>query len=120
MDGNCYSIAYVRFLDGSGKCTIFVVDGSRYGRNNEVSKKETSIDIDFSMENETVLLLDIPNELLLIIIQKLCFIDVLYSFLTVNKRLDRMANINQIKCLDFYICHNSGRVRQTRLIFELD
>src|SRR5690349_15915141 len=54
------------------------------------------------MEYKIVHLLDLPDELLLIIMNKLSSFDVLYSLLEVNKRLDSMARrITHIKCLDF-------------------
>ncbi|CAF1421913.1 unnamed protein product [Rotaria sp. Silwood1] len=54
------------------------------------------------MEHEAVQLLDLPDEILLIIMKKLCSIDVLYSLLEVNKRLDKMArSLTHTKSLDF-------------------
>jgi hypothetical protein len=54
------------------------------------------------MNHKSVHLLDLPDEILLIIMRKLDSMDVLYSLLGVNKRLDQMArNINNTQFLDF-------------------
>jgi len=56
------------------------------------------------MSHKTVHLLDLPDEILLIIMKKLGSMDVLYSLLGVNKRLDQMArSIDNTKCIDFVI-----------------
>jgi hypothetical protein len=53
------------------------------------------------MDHITVHLLDLPDEILLIIMKKVGSVDVLYSLLGVNKRLDQMArSINVTKFLD--------------------
>ncbi|CAF3918688.1 unnamed protein product, partial [Adineta steineri] len=50
----------------------------------------------------TAHLLDLSNEILLIILKKLGPVDVLYSLLNVNNRLDQMArSINNTKFLNF-------------------
>ncbi|CAF4006035.1 unnamed protein product [Adineta steineri] len=54
------------------------------------------------MDGKTVHLLDLPDEILLIILKKLGSVDVLYSLLNINKRLDQMArSINNTKFLNF-------------------
>ncbi|CAF4301631.1 unnamed protein product [Adineta steineri] len=56
------------------------------------------------MDGRTVHLLDLPDEILLIILKKLDSVDVLYSLLNVNKRLDQMArSVNNTKFLNFSI-----------------
>ncbi|CAF4293920.1 unnamed protein product [Adineta steineri] len=56
------------------------------------------------MDGRTVHLLDLPDEILLIILKKLGSVDVLYSLLNVNKRLDQMArSVNNTKFLNFSI-----------------
>jgi hypothetical protein len=44
-----------------------------------------------NMKHRSIHLLDLPDELLLIIMKKLKHNDILYSLLGVNKRLDRLA-----------------------------
>ncbi|CAF1392701.1 unnamed protein product [Adineta steineri] len=54
------------------------------------------------MDGRTVHLLDLPDEILLIILKKLDSVDVLYSLLNINKRLDQMArSIENTKFLNF-------------------
>ncbi len=56
------------------------------------------------MSHKTVHLLDLPDEILLLIMKKLGSMDVLYSLLDVNKRLDQLArSIDNTKCIDFSI-----------------
>ncbi|CAF1483655.1 unnamed protein product [Adineta steineri] len=56
------------------------------------------------MNGKTVHLLDLPDEILLIILKKLGSVDVLYSLLNINKRLDQMArSIDNTKFLNFSI-----------------
>jgi hypothetical protein len=53
------------------------------------------------MEHQTVHLLDLPDEILLLIIKQLCSADILYSLLGVNKRIDQMARcFTHTKSLD--------------------
>ncbi len=67
--------------------------------NSEVSKKEKH---SFDMEHPAVDLLDLPDEILLIIMKRITYAEVLYSFLGVNKRLDKLArSLTCTKCLDF-------------------
>ena len=54
------------------------------------------------MKHGNVHLLDLPDELLLIIIEKLKFTDVLYSLFGCNKRIDRMiGNISNTYAINF-------------------
>jgi hypothetical protein len=54
------------------------------------------------MTDATVQLLDLPDEILLIIIKELGSVDALYSFLNINKRLNQLTkSINNTKFLDF-------------------
>ncbi|CAF1220486.1 unnamed protein product [Adineta steineri] len=54
------------------------------------------------MNCRTAHLLDLSDEILLIILKKLDSVDVLYSLLNVNKRLDQMArSVNNTKFLNF-------------------
>ncbi|CAF2848469.1 unnamed protein product [Rotaria sp. Silwood2] len=43
------------------------------------------------MENSCIQLDELPNEILMIIFKKLCSIDILYSLLGVNKRLNKIV-----------------------------
>ena len=61
------------------------------------------------MHYQTVHLLDLPDEILLIIMKKLGPIDVLYSLLDTNERLSPMVkSINNTKVLDFSIVLSDG------------
>ncbi|CAF2418395.1 unnamed protein product [Rotaria sp. Silwood2] len=62
------------------------------------------------MEHKSIHFLDLPDEILLIITKKLCPIDVLYSLLGVNKRLDTIARyIVHTKFLDFSIISSNSQ-----------
>ena len=62
------------------------------------------------MDDRTVCLLDLPDEILLIIMGKLGSRDVLCSLLGVNRRLDQMArSINITKFVDFSIMLPNGQ-----------
>src|SRR5690349_21740163 len=64
------------------------------------------------MDHKSGHLLDLPDEILLIIMKKLGSVDVLYSLLGVNKRLDQMAKtINNTQFLDFSIELSNNRSR---------
>jgi hypothetical protein len=54
------------------------------------------------MTHSTLHLLDLPDEILLIILSKISNLDVLYSLIGVNKKLDRLAcDIVHIRSIDF-------------------
>ncbi|CAF1415750.1 unnamed protein product [Adineta steineri] len=62
------------------------------------------------MNDRTVRLLDLPDEILLIIMNKLGSMNVLYSLLNTNRRLDQMArSINNTKFIDFSIELSDGQ-----------
>jgi hypothetical protein len=61
------------------------------------------------MSHRTVHLLDLPDEILLIIMKKLDSTDVLHSLLGVNKRFDKMARtIDNTKFIDFSTILSNG------------
>jgi hypothetical protein len=66
----------------------------------------------FIMEHKAVHLLDLPDEILLIIMKKLGAVDVLHSLLSVNKRIDKMAkHFTHTKYLDFSTMLPNGHSR---------
>ncbi|CAF1180627.1 unnamed protein product [Adineta steineri] len=68
------------------------------------------------MNGRTVHLLDLPDEILLIILKKLGSVDVLYSLLNINKRLDQMArSVNNTKFLNF----SMNNVQHNRFCCEI-
>ncbi|CAF0845100.1 unnamed protein product [Adineta steineri] len=68
------------------------------------------------MNCRTVQLLDLPDEILLIILKKLGSVNVLYSLLNINKRLDRMArSVNNTKFLNF----SNNNVQLNRFCCEI-
>jgi hypothetical protein len=69
------------------------------------------------MNYKTVHLLDLPDEILLIIMKKLGSMNVLYSLLGVNQRLDQMARtINYAKSLDFSTKLSYSRLRSINYV----
>ncbi|CAF1119132.1 unnamed protein product [Rotaria sordida] len=78
------------------------------------------------MNHKTIHLLDLPDEILLIIMKKLDTMDVLYSLLGVNKRLNQMArSINETMSLDFSTKLSNDefssfdRVKFDRFLYEI-
>jgi hypothetical protein len=72
------------------------------------------------MSHRTLHFLDLPDEILLMIMEKLGSKDVLYSLLGVNKRLDQMArSIENTKCIDFVTASSNIR-SHTPSHFNLD
>ena len=61
--------------------------------------------------NNHLNILDLPNEILLIIFNKLNMIDVLYSLVDVNKRFDRLV------LAPFYIHHFDFTINTTKSVF---
>ncbi len=78
------------------------------------------------MNHQTVHLLDLPDEILLIIMKKLGSVNVLYSLLGVNQLLDQMArSIDNTKFIDFSIVlpndnfSSFNHVKFNRLFYEI-
>ena len=79
-----------------------------------------------SMPRGSIDLLDLPDELLLLIMKKMKRIDILYSLLGVNERFDRLAgstshtrlvNFTSISSSDEHVCMAGGVL--DRLCFEI-
>lgn len=62
------------------------------------------------MKKRTIDLLDLPDEILLIIFNKLGSFDVLYSLLNSTQRLDRIARNIYSKSINFSIEFSDGQV----------
>lgn len=61
------------------------------------------------MKDRTICLTDLPDEILLIIFNKLCSVNVLYSLLNSTQQLDRIArSIDDTKSINFSIQSSDG------------